>query len=88
MKTSFFLQMVFTLAARKTLNYDEKKASNKLRDSYKAFMDGFISFPLYIPGTAFYSCIQVCHESSIFIIVLVFSYGMVGRKACFLLSGA
>lgn len=51
-------EMVFTLAARKILNYDDKKASQELRDCYKAFLDGFISFPLYIPGTAFYACIQ------------------------------
>lgn len=54
-----FPQLVFKLAAKKILNYDEKKSGKKLRDCYKAFMDGFISFPLYIPGTAFYACIQV-----------------------------
>lgn len=51
-------ELVFKLSARKILNYDEKKAGKKLRDCYKAFLDGFISFPLYIPGTAFYACIQ------------------------------
>ncbi|XP_027158107.1 cytochrome P450 87A3-like [Coffea eugenioides] len=51
-------ELVFKLAAKKILDYEESKAQKKLRDSYKAFMDGFISFPLNIPGTAFHACLQ------------------------------
>ncbi|KAJ4727013.1 Cytochrome P450 [Melia azedarach] len=32
--------------------------SQNLRGNFKAFMDGLISFPLNIPGTAFHACIQ------------------------------
>nr|GMD30796.1 cytochrome P450 87A3-like [Ipomoea batatas]GMD30798.1 cytochrome P450 87A3-like [Ipomoea batatas] len=43
--------------ASKVLSYDEKKAM-ELRNYYKAFMEGFISFPLYVPGTSFYASMQ------------------------------
>nr|GMD30795.1 cytochrome P450 87A3-like [Ipomoea batatas] len=49
--------MLFKLAASKVLSYDEKKAM-ELRNYYKAFMEGFISFPLYVPGTSFYASMQ------------------------------
>ena len=56
---SHFLQLVFKYAAKKMLGYEESKDQQKLRDSYKAFMDGLISFPLNIPGTPFHACLQV-----------------------------
>ncbi|KAK1364285.1 putative abieta-7,13-dien-18-ol hydroxylase [Heracleum sosnowskyi] len=31
---------------------------NNLRGSFKYFMDGLISFPINIPGTAFHACLQ------------------------------
>ncbi|PON85218.1 Cytochrome P [Trema orientale] len=34
------------------------KESKKMKNNYNAFMAGLISFPLNIPGTAFYACIQ------------------------------
>nr|WMZ41187.1 cytochrome P450 family 87 subfamily A polypeptide 1 [Ipomoea batatas] len=49
--------MLFKLIASKVLSYDEKKAM-ELRNYYKAFMEGFISFPLYVPGTSFYASMQ------------------------------
>nr|GMD37485.1 cytochrome P450 87A3-like [Ipomoea batatas] len=56
--------MLFKLAASKVLSYDEKKAM-ELRNYYKAFMEGFISFPLYVPGTSFYASMQEEHENII-----------------------
>ena len=51
--------MVFEYFAKKLFGYEEAKASKKLRENYKDFLDGMISFPLNIPGTAFHSCLKV-----------------------------
>ena len=54
--------MIFEYFAKKLISYDESKASRKLRENYKAFMDGLISFPLNIPGTAYHACLQVLNS--------------------------
>lgn len=52
--------MVFAYAAKLIMSYDEIKAKkNNLRGSFKDFLDGLISFPINIPGTAFHACLQV-----------------------------
>ncbi|XWS46012.1 hypothetical protein CRYUN_Cryun14cG0028500 [Craigia yunnanensis] len=52
-------EMIFEYFAKKLIGYDENTAPNKkLRDSFQAFMDGLISFPLNIPGTAYHACLQ------------------------------
>ncbi|KAF3952299.1 hypothetical protein CMV_022133 [Castanea mollissima] len=51
-------EMIFQYFAKKLMSYDESKASRKLRENFKAFMDGLISFPLNIPGTAYHACLQ------------------------------
>ena len=52
--------MIFEYFAKKLIGYDENKAPNKkLRDCFQAFMDGIISFPLNIAGTAYHACLQV-----------------------------
>ncbi|KAM4094569.1 hypothetical protein ACJW30_06G205500 [Castanea mollissima] len=56
-------EMIFEYFAKKLMSYDESKASRKLRENYKAFMDGLISFPLNIPGTAYHACLQVINET-------------------------
>ncbi|KAM3698636.1 hypothetical protein ACJW31_06G202500 [Castanea mollissima] len=56
-------EMIFEYFAKKLISYDESKASRKLRENYKAFMDGLISFPLNIPGTAYHACLQVINET-------------------------
>lgn len=55
----FNLQMIFGFAAKKLLGYDESKTPEKLRQNYAAFLDGLISFPLKIPGTSYWKCLQV-----------------------------
>ncbi|KAL0411952.1 UNVERIFIED_CONTAM: cytochrome [Sesamum latifolium] len=49
--------MAFELAAKKLVGFEEGKAS-ELRENYKHFKDALISFPLYIPGTAFHRALQ------------------------------
>ncbi|MFS7923951.1 putative 3-epi-6-deoxocathasterone 23-monooxygenase [Helianthus anomalus] len=51
--------MVFEFMGKKLISYDPEKSSENLRDNFEAFIRGLISFPLEIPGTAYYKCLQV-----------------------------
>ncbi|KAJ0080053.1 hypothetical protein Patl1_23264 [Pistacia atlantica] len=53
-------EMIFESFAKRLISYEEKKDGKKLLDNYKAFMNGLISLPVNIPGTAFHACVQ--HE--------------------------
>lgn len=57
--------MIFDLTAKKLISYDSEKSSENLRESFVAFIQGLISFPLDIPGTAYHQCMQVCQTWSI-----------------------
>ncbi|CAB4279842.1 unnamed protein product [Prunus armeniaca] len=50
--------MIFDLTAKKLISYDSSKSSENLRDNFVAFIQGLISFPLDIPGTAYHKCLQ------------------------------
>ncbi|OMO78659.1 Cytochrome P450 [Corchorus capsularis] len=52
--------MIFDCFAKELIDYDEINTSpkKKLRYSFQAFMDGLISFPLNIPGTAYHACLK------------------------------
>jgi cytochrome P450 family 26 subfamily A len=53
------IQMIFDLTAKKLISYDSTKSSENLRENFVAFIQGLISFPLDIPGTAYHKCLQV-----------------------------
>ncbi|OMO86021.1 Cytochrome P450 [Corchorus capsularis] len=50
--------MIYDYSVKKLFGCDESKFAEKLRDCYSAFLDGLISFPLNIPGTAYWKCLQ------------------------------
>ncbi|XP_019179507.1 PREDICTED: cytochrome P450 87A3 [Ipomoea nil] len=50
--------MIFDLTAKKLISYDSENSSENLRESFVAFIQGLISFPLDIPGTAYHNCLQ------------------------------
>ncbi|KAH7549474.1 hypothetical protein ACOSP7_025718 [Xanthoceras sorbifolium] len=50
--------MIFDLTAKKLISYDQEKSSENLRDNFVAFIQGLISFPLNLPGTAYHKCLQ------------------------------
>ncbi|KVH95469.1 hypothetical protein Ccrd_002470 [Cynara cardunculus var. scolymus] len=50
--------MIFDLTAKKLISYDPEKSSENLRENFVAFIQGLISFPLNIPGTAYHKCLQ------------------------------
>ncbi|KAI8024396.1 60S ribosomal protein L37-3 [Camellia lanceoleosa] len=55
--------MIFEYFAKKLFSYDDKEGLMKLRANYKAFLNGLILFPLNIPGTAYYACMQIINET-------------------------
>ncbi|KAM6572063.1 hypothetical protein CsatA_016143 [Cannabis sativa] len=50
--------MVFRYFAMKLIGYDDLEGPRKLRENFTAIIDGMISFPLNIPGTAYHACLQ------------------------------
>ncbi|PIA61217.1 hypothetical protein AQUCO_00300623v1 [Aquilegia coerulea] len=50
--------MIFYLTAKKMISYDEAKSCAKLRENFVDFIKGLISFPVNIPGTIYYKCLQ------------------------------
>ncbi|KAK1304876.1 Cytochrome P450 87A3 [Acorus calamus] len=50
--------MIFDLTAKKLISYDPNESSEDLRLNFVAFMQGLISFPVNIPGTAYNKCLQ------------------------------
>ncbi|GAU20675.1 hypothetical protein TSUD_230890 [Trifolium subterraneum] len=51
-------RMIFDLTAKKLISYDSTESSENLRENFVAFIQGLISFPLDIPGTAYHKCLQ------------------------------
>lgn len=51
-------KMIFNLTAKKLISYDAENSSENLRENFDAFIEGLISFPLNIPGTAYHKCLQ------------------------------
>ncbi|KAL5217236.1 hypothetical protein ABZP36_019484 [Zizania latifolia] len=50
--------MIFSVTAKKLISYDSSTSNEEMRKHYDAFIRGLVAFPLYIPGTAFYKCMQ------------------------------
>jgi hypothetical protein len=54
--------MIFSVTAKLLINYDASTSSaGELWKHYDAFTNGLMSFPVNIPGTAFYKCLEVRH---------------------------
>ncbi|OMO93870.1 Cytochrome P450 [Corchorus capsularis] len=51
-------KMAFEYSAKKIISYDEERIHGKVRESFKMFTDGLVSFPLNIPGTAYHASMQ------------------------------
>ncbi|XP_039065354.1 cytochrome P450 87A3-like [Hibiscus syriacus] len=50
--------MIYDFTVRKLFGWKESRSAEKLRGCYSAFIEGLISFPLNIPGTAYWQCLQ------------------------------
>ena len=51
--------MIFNLTAKKLISYDSENSEENLRENFVAFIQGLISFPLNVFGTAYNKCLQV-----------------------------
>ncbi|XP_023005395.1 cytochrome P450 87A3-like isoform X2 [Cucurbita maxima] len=50
--------MIFDLTAKKLISYDSENSGENLRENFVAFIQGLISFPLNVFGTAYNKCLQ------------------------------
>ncbi|XP_024191064.1 cucurbitadienol 11-hydroxylase [Rosa chinensis] len=48
--------MVLNFSAKQMISYNAEKATDDLSEKYTKIIDGLMSFPLNIPGTAYYNC--------------------------------
>ena len=53
------LQMIFGVTAKKLISHDDAASQGSLWKCFDACTRGLLSFPLCVPGTAFYKCMQV-----------------------------
>ncbi|XXG77755.1 hypothetical protein AAC387_Pa08g1849 [Persea americana] len=51
-------EMIFDLTANNLISYDPTKSTENLRENFVAFIQGLISFPINIPGTAYHKCLH------------------------------
>lgn len=51
--------MMLDFVAKLLFSYDSEKSSEKISEKFADFLQGLMSFPLNIPGTAFHKCMQV-----------------------------
>uniref|UniRef100_A0A2N9JB45 Cytochrome P450 n=1 Tax=Fagus sylvatica TaxID=28930 RepID=A0A2N9JB45_FAGSY len=55
--------LIFDFTAKQLFSYDAEKSSENIGESFTNFLQGLMSFPINIPGTAYYNCLQVISES-------------------------
>ncbi|KAF8684377.1 hypothetical protein HU200_044268 [Digitaria exilis] len=51
-------QMIFCVTAKKLISHDDAAAQGSLWKCFDACTRGLLAFPLRVPGTAFYKCMQ------------------------------
>lgn len=53
------LQMIFGVTANKLISHDDAASGGTLWRCFHDWTSGLLSFPVSIPGTTFYRCMQV-----------------------------
>jgi hypothetical protein len=61
--------MIFDFTAKVLFSYESEKSGENIAESFTNFLQGLMSIPLNIPGTAFHRCLKVsilenCSSSS------------------------
>ena len=57
--TCAYVQMIFGVTAKKLISHDDVASGGSLWKCFDAWTKGLMSFPICVPGTAFYRCMQV-----------------------------
>uniref|UniRef100_A0A2N9FD71 Cytochrome P450 n=1 Tax=Fagus sylvatica TaxID=28930 RepID=A0A2N9FD71_FAGSY len=55
--------MIFDFTAKELFGYEAEKSCDNFGESFTNFLQGLMSFPINIPGTAYHKCVQVINES-------------------------
>ncbi|KAB1203549.1 Cytochrome P450 87A3 [Morella rubra] len=50
--------MIFDFTAEQLFSYEPKKSKENIGESFTNFLQGLMSFPINIPGTAYHRCLQ------------------------------
>ncbi|KAF3974991.1 hypothetical protein CMV_001732 [Castanea mollissima] len=50
--------MIFDFSAKQLFSYEPEKAKENIAESFTNFLQGLMSFPINIPGTAYHRCLQ------------------------------
>ncbi|CAL2279869.1 unnamed protein product [Prunus armeniaca] len=50
--------MLFNFGAENLIGYDAETSSDNLSDKFSKILNTFLSFPLNVPGTAYYNCLK------------------------------
>ena len=51
--------MIFDFTAKVLFSYESEKSGENIAESFTNFLQGLMSIPLNIPGTAFHRCSKV-----------------------------
>ena len=51
--------MIFDFTAKELFGYEAEKSCDNFGESFTNFLQGLMSFPINIPGTAYHKCVQV-----------------------------
>ncbi|KAL4626147.1 hypothetical protein ACB092_05G075000 [Castanea dentata] len=55
--------MIFDFTAKQLFSFQADKSKEDICESFTNFLQGLMSFPINIPGTAYHRCLQVINES-------------------------
>ncbi|XVF79041.1 hypothetical protein PTKIN_Ptkin14bG0187800 [Pterospermum kingtungense] len=50
--------MIFNMSSKIMMGYEPEKSKENSAENFDNLLDGFMRFPLYIPGTDFYRCMK------------------------------
>ena len=59
--------MIFDFSAKQLFSYEPEKAKENIAESFTNFLQGLMSFPINIPGTAYHRYLQVISSNLIHI---------------------
>ena len=77
--------MVLDFSAKQIISYDAENSPESLSEAYSRIIDGFFTFPLNIPGTAYHQCLKV--RIQIFCSLFVYNFSKLKQHLYLLVFG-